>query len=88
MKKGTVVSIFIFTQIGFVFLQIHKHMLFIKCSFSKQKNERCLAQLEQKKVTLRNQFYVVQNKSDIQQFAQDKLALQPSKIKQIKRVSL
>ncbi len=86
MKKGKFLTLFIVTHVGFIFLQIHKHMQFIKHSFLKQKNERLLAQLEQQKQELTNQWYGIQNKSDIKKYALDTLKMQPIKLSQLKRL--
>ena len=61
-------------------------MQFIKQSFRKQKNERLLAQLKQEKQALTNQLYMVQNRSDITQFAQKELNMTPMRLSQIKRI--
>lgn len=87
MKKGRFLTLFIMTHVGFIFLQIHKHMQFIKQSFVKQKNERILAQLEQHKQELTNQWYGLQNKSDIKKYALETLHMQPVKLSQLKRLN-
>ena len=74
------------THVLFIFLQIHKHMQFIKQSFRKQKNERVLGQLEHTKQDLMNQLYVQQNRSDIKQFAQ-KQGMQSVRLNRVKRIT-
>lgn len=86
MKKYSFFTVFVFTQLVFVFLQIHKHMQFIKQSFRKQKNERMLVESTHKKQDLMNKLYAQQNRSDIGQFAQ-KNGLKAAKLSQIKRVN-
>ena len=87
MKKGTFLTLFLGTHIAFVFLHIHKHMLFIKQSFRKQKNERELAQLVQAKQELTNRLYALQSRSTIKEFAHTELQLKPLSLAHIKRLS-
>ena len=87
MKKGTFLTLFLSTQIAFVFLHIHKHMLFIKQSFRKQKNERELAQYAQTKQELTNHLYALQSRSTIKEFAQKELQLKPLSLAHIKRIT-
>lgn len=86
MKKYSFFTVFLFAQLVFVFLQIHKHMQFIKQSFRKQKNERTLVEYTHKKQDLMNQLYAEQSRSDIGQFAKDN-GLQAAKLSQVKRVN-
>jgi cell division protein FtsB len=86
MKKGKIIVTFMAMHIGFIFLQIHKHMRCIKLSFEKQKNEKLLAQLEKEKQELHNQLYALQNRAAIKEFAQEKLHLKTVSIDQIKRL--
>lgn len=86
MKKYSFFTFFALTQLVFVFLQIHKHMQFIKQSFRKQKNERMLVEYSHNKQDLMNKLYAQQNRENIGQFAQ-KNGLQAAKLSQIKRVS-
>lgn len=62
-------------------------MAFIKQSFAKQKNERLLENLLQKKQSLVNQLHVLKNHSTIKAFAQKKLHMKPVCLHQIKRVA-
>lgn len=84
MKKGTFLSIFIVTHLLFIFLQIHKHMQFIKYSFAKQKYEKELQQVTHKKQELTNQLYAQQNRSTVKQYAQDQLGMKEIRLAQIK----
>ncbi len=85
MKKTAFLTLFIATNISFIFFHIHKHMHFIKQSFRKQRNDRLLAQLEQKKQELTNQLYALQNRTAVKTFAQEKLSLKPILLTQVKR---
>ena len=86
MKKVAFISLFIITHITFIFLQIHKHMAFIKQSFAKQKNERLLESLHEKKQEIINQFYALKNRATIKTFAQQNLQMNPIHLHQIKRL--
>jgi uncharacterized protein HemX len=87
MKKNTFLSLFIITNIGFLFLQIRKQMLFIKESFRKQKHERTLTKLEQKNQEIEHAMHLAQNKQEIKQYAQEKLKMKPIRIAQLKKVN-
>ncbi len=86
MKKYSFFMIFMVTQLGLIFLQIHKHMQFIKQSFRKQKNERLLVECTHKKEELINQLYAEQSRTDIGQFAKDH-GLKSAKLSQVKRIT-
>lgn len=88
MKKNIFLSLFIITNIGLLFLQIRKQMLFIKESFRKQKYERALIKLEQKKQEIEHALHLAQNKQKVKQYAQDTLSMKPVQISQLKRMSL
>ena len=87
MKKTLFFTLFIVTHIGFFFLQINKQMQLVKESFDKQKNERMVASLEQKKQKLANELNSLSNKSDIKEYAQKKLDLKPVRLAQVKPLS-
>lgn len=86
MKKNLFLSLFIITNIGFLFLQIRKQMLFIKESFRKQKHEQVLAKLEQKKQDIEYAMHVAQNKQEVKQYAQETLNMKPVRIAQLKKL--
>ena len=86
MKKNLFLSIFIITNIGFLFLQIRKQMLFIKESFRKQKHERTLVKLEQKKQEIEHAVHLAQNKQEIKQYAQHELRMKPVRLTQLKKL--
>lgn len=87
MKKVAFFTLFVTTNICFIFLHIYKHMTFIQQSFRKQRNDRMLAQLEQQKQDLTNQLYALQNRNTIKTFAQEELRLKPVSLSQLKRFS-
>ena len=86
MKKNLFLTLFIITNIGFLFLQIRKQMLFIKESFRKQKYERTVAKLEQKRQEIEHAMHIAQNKQEVKQYAQDELHMKPVRIAQLKKV--
>lgn len=86
MKKNLFLSLFIITNIGFLFLQIRKQMLFIKESFRKQKHERTLTKLEQKKQVIEHAMHLAQNKQEVKKYAQDELHMKPVRLTQLKKV--
>jgi len=87
MKKTTFISLFIFAHIFFIVLQIHKHSQIIKESYRKQKNEQLKNELIQKKELLTHQLYTLKNRSTIQEFATEQLAMKPINLKQIKKIT-
>ena len=86
MKKMVFFTLFIVVHIGFFFLEINKQMQLVKESFNKQKNERTVAALEQKKQALTNELYTLQSKSTVKKYAQDSLGLSPVQLTQIKHL--
>ena len=86
MKKVVFFTLFVVVHIGFFFLEINKQMQLVKESFTKQKNERIVAALEQKKQALTNELYSLQNKATVKKFAQKTLGLEPVGLAQIKHL--
>ncbi len=87
MKRVSFISLFIFTHISFVFLQIHKHALFIKQSYHRQKNERLCQNLRTKKQDIAHQLHAFKNNQDIKAFAEDELKMVQLNVHQIKKMS-
>jgi cell division protein FtsB len=87
MKRITFISLFVFTHISFVFLQIHKHALFIKQSYSKQKNEKLCQNLRKKKQDIAHQLHTFKNNQDIKEFAQKELQMVQLRVNQIKKLN-
>lgn len=87
MKKIFFFTLFILVHIGFLFLEVNKQMELVKESFNKQKNERTIAALEQKREALTNELYTLQNKSSIKKYAQTQLGLVPVQLSQIKHLN-
>jgi len=84
MKKNTFIALFITTHIVFIALQIHKHTLFIKESFRKQKNEKEKLKLEQNQQELTHELYALRNQGAIKKFAEKKLHMKPIRLNQVK----
>ncbi len=86
MKSPRFITVFIATQIACVFLQIHKHSLFIKQSYRKQHADRIHDELQHKKQQLTQQLYALQSHSEIQKFATDQLKMTHVQLHQIKKL--
>ena len=83
MKKITFILIFIAAHILFVVVQIHKQSLFTKTSYEKQKNEKYLTELEQKKKDLSQELYKLQSSKNVKKFSIDKLGMGKVKLDQV-----
>lgn len=86
MRRSFFFAVFITAHIIFIFLQIHKHALFIKQSYRKQKNEKLRNNLHSEKDSLNHQLQLLENHTSIKKYAQNKLAMVPVKLSQIKKV--
>ena len=87
MKKNSFITLFITAHILLIFLQIHKHTLFIKNSYNHQQCEKKLAVLEEKKQTLTQELYALKDREHIKKYAQDKLKMRPYALNQVKKLS-
>lgn len=88
MKKHSFITLFITTHILIIFLQIHKHTLFIKNSYNHQQCEKKLAQLQEKKQTLTQELYALKDRDNIKKYAQDKLKMRPYALNQVKKLPI
>ena len=86
MKKNSFITLFITAHILLVFLQIHKHTLFIKNSYNHQECEKKLVLLQEKKQTLTQQLYALKDRDNIKKYAQDKLKMRPYALNQVKKL--
>ena len=86
MKKNSFLTIFIFTHVTLIFLQIYKHTLFIKNSYNHQKYERKLIVLTEKKQNLTQKLYALKDREEIKQYAQNKLNMRPYALNQVKKL--
>lgn len=87
MKKNSFLTIFISAHIILIFLQIHKHTLFIKNSYNHQQCEKKLAALTEKKQTLTQELYALKDRENIKKYAQEKLNMRPYALNQVKKLS-
>lgn len=87
MKKHSFITIFITAHILIIFLQIHKHTLFIKNSYNHQQCEKKLALLQEKKQTLTQELYALKDRDNIKKYAQDKLKMRPYALNQVKKLT-
>ncbi len=88
MKKNYFITFFITAHIILIFLQVHKHTLFVKNSYTQQEYEKTLAILQEKKQTLMQELYVLKDRETIKKFAQEKLNMRPYALNQIKKIRL
>lgn len=87
MKQPLFVALFISTHLVFVFLQIYKHTQLVALSFQKQKNERTLSTLQEKKQELTNKWCSRINRSEVKKIALEQLKMKPIQLSAIKRLS-
>lgn len=87
VKKNSFITFFITIHIMLIFLQVHKHTLFIKNSYNHQQCEKKLALLQEKKQTLTQELYALKDRENIKKYAQNKLKMRPYTLNQIKKLS-
>jgi len=87
MKKNSFLTIFISAHIFLIFLQIHKHTLFVKNSYNHQLCEKSIATLTEKKQTLTQELYALKDRENIKKYAQEKLKMRPYALNQVKKLS-
>jgi len=87
MKKSMFLPLFIFTNISFIFLQIHKHSKFIKLSYDKQSKEKEKNELLKQKQELGLALHTyASNKETIKKFAIENLHMKKIKLIQLKKL--
>ena len=86
MKKNTFITFFITAHIVLIFLQVHKHTLFIKTSYNQQQCEKKLTKLQEKKQTLTQELYALKDRENIKKFAHDKLNMRAYALNQVKKL--
>lgn len=87
MKRATFIPLYIAAHIIGVVLHIHKHTLFIKESYTKQKNETLKSELIHKQQQITHQLYSLRDYAHISSYARTALHMQPIHINQIKKLS-
>ncbi|MCX5925468.1 MAG: cell division protein FtsL [Candidatus Dependentiae bacterium] len=86
MKQAPYIPFLIAVQIICIILHIHKHTLFIKESYIKQKNEKIKNELEHEHQQLTQQLCALRDYSSIEAFARTTLHMKPAHIHQIKKL--
>jgi len=87
VKKNLFITLFISTNIFFVFLLIHKQTNMSRLFYTQQTLEQELEQVRQKKQQLTQVFYSCQDKNSIKDIALNKLGMQKITLQQIKKVN-
>jgi cell division protein FtsL len=88
MKKHSFITLFITAHILIIFLQTHKHTLFIKNSYNHQQCEKKIALLTEKRQTLTQELYALKDRDNIKKYAQDKLKMRPYALNQVKKLPI
>ncbi len=88
MKKNYFITTFITAHIILIVLQIHKHTLFIKNSYSQQQYEKKLVALTEKKQALTQELYALKDRENIKKYAQTKLNMHPYALNQVKKLDV
>lgn len=86
MKKKSFITFFITAHIILIFLQIHKHTLFIKNSYDQQQCEKTIATLTEKKQTLTQELHALKDRENIKQYARHTLKMRPYALNQVKKL--
>jgi cell division protein FtsL len=86
MKKNYFITFFITSHILLIFLQIHKHTLFIKHNYEQQQCEKKIATLTEKKQILTQELHALKDRENIKKYAQNKLGMRPYTLKQVKKL--
>lgn len=87
MKKNSFLTFVISAHIIIIFLQIHKHTLFVKNSYNQQQCEKNLATLTEKKQILTQELHALKDREYIKKYAQEKLNMRPYALNQVKKLS-
>lgn len=86
MKKNYFISFFICTHVVLIFLQVHKHTLFVKNSYHQQQYEKKIALLAEKKQVLTQEIHAMKDRESIKQYACNKLKMRPYTLQQIQKL--
>jgi hypothetical protein len=86
MKKISFLTTFISAHIILIFLQIHKHTLFVKNSYNQQQCEKKIVALRDKKQTLTQELHALKDRDNIKKYAQNKLNMRPYALNQVKKL--
>jgi hypothetical protein len=86
MKKNTFITFFITAHIVLIFLQVHKHTLFIKNSYNQQHYEKKIIALKERKQILTQELHAMKDREAIKMFAHNKLNMRPYSLQQIQKL--
>jgi cell division protein FtsL len=86
MKKNFFITIIITVHIILIFLQVHKHTLFIKNSYNHQQCEKKIVALTEKKQILTQELYALKDRESIKKYAQNNLKMRPYALNQVKKL--
>ena len=86
MKKNFFITIIITVHIVLIFLQVHKHTLFIKNSYNHQQCEKKIVALTEKKQILTQELYALKDRESIKKYAQNNLKMRPYALNQVKKL--
>ncbi len=87
IKKPSFITFFITTHILLIFLQVHKHTLFIKNNYKQQTCEKKIAALTEKKQKLVQELHALKDRENIKKFARNTLHMRPYTLAQITKLS-
>ena len=77
MRKINFITFFITVHSILIFLQVHKHTLFIKNNYKQQEYEKQRAALTEKKEILTQELHALKDRETIKQFAYNTLKMRP-----------
>jgi hypothetical protein len=87
MKKISFIPLFITAHILLIFLQVHKHTLFIKNNYQHQQCEKEIVMLKEKRQTMTQTLYALKDREAIKKFAYEKLKMKPYALSQVKKIT-
>ena len=87
MKSNKFLILFITVNIAIIFLIIYKQNLFIKYSFKNQELSKELEEMENKKETLTQELYTMQNPNHVKEYAKTHLGMENLPIKRIHKIA-
>ncbi len=87
MKRSPFLALFISANIGFVLLHLHKQSQFIQLSYTKQKLEVQMNNLNKQKQELTHQLYTFYDRTRVLNYAKKELNMSHAKVGQFKKMS-
>ena len=87
IQKPSFITFFISCHILLIFLQIHKHTLFIKNNYKHQVYDKKIATLTERKQKLVQELHTLKDREAIRIFAHNKLNMRPYTLAQITKLS-